>query len=171
MRNFEVNKCRKPISEIHVDSFAVESLPCQSHAAKTCGGNSISVCSYCCYSLASLSKPGYRLHCRGSIPDRNKRFSLLFSVQTGSGTDPASYPLGSGGSFPDGRAAGAWTLPLTSIYCRSQECWIYTSTPQHILIASCLINLAQRRLCFTVLTSLPVSQSMQWRMIGWLVSN
>jgi hypothetical protein len=28
-------------------------------------------------------------------------------VQTGSGTHPASYPIGTGGSFPEGKAAGA----------------------------------------------------------------
>jgi hypothetical protein len=42
-------------------------------------------------------------------------FSLLPRVQTGSGTHPASYPLGTGGSFPGCKAAGAWSWPLTSI--------------------------------------------------------
>jgi hypothetical protein len=34
-------------------------------------------------------------------------FSLLQSVQTGSGDHPASYPMDIGGSFPEGKAAGA----------------------------------------------------------------
>jgi hypothetical protein len=35
------------------------------------------------------------------FPARGKRFSLLHSVQTGSGAHPASYPMGTGGgSFP-----------------------------------------------------------------------
>jgi hypothetical protein len=34
-------------------------------------------------------------------------FSLLHVVQTGSGSYPASYPIGTGGSFPRGKAAGA----------------------------------------------------------------
>jgi hypothetical protein len=33
-------------------------------------------------------------------------FSLLHSVQTGSGAHPASYQMGTGGSFPGGKAAG-----------------------------------------------------------------
>jgi hypothetical protein len=43
-------------------------------------------------------------------------------VQTGSGTHPASYSMGTSGSFPGGKAAGAYSWPLTSIQCRGQEC-------------------------------------------------
>jgi len=35
---------------------------------------------------------------------------------------PASYPVGTRGSFPGGKAAGAWSWPLTSVCCRGQEC-------------------------------------------------
>jgi hypothetical protein len=35
-------------------------------------------------------------------------------VQTGSGAHPASYPMGTWGSFPGGKAAGTWSWPLTS---------------------------------------------------------
>jgi hypothetical protein len=38
----------------------------------------------------------------GSIPGRGKRSVLLNSVQTGSGAHPASYPMGTGGSIPEG---------------------------------------------------------------------
>jgi hypothetical protein len=34
-----------------------------------------------------------------------QEFSLLHVVQTGPGTHPASYPMGTGGSFPRGKAA------------------------------------------------------------------
>jgi hypothetical protein len=34
-------------------------------------------------------------------------FSLLHSVQTDSGAHPASYPMGTGGSFPEGKVAEA----------------------------------------------------------------
>jgi hypothetical protein len=34
-------------------------------------------------------------------------FSLHHRVQTGSGAHPASYPTGTGGTFPGGKAAGA----------------------------------------------------------------
>jgi hypothetical protein len=36
-------------------------------------------------------------------------------VQTGSGAHSASYPMGTRGSFPGGKAAGSWSWPLTSI--------------------------------------------------------
>jgi len=36
-------------------------------------------------------------------------------VQTGSGAHPASYPMGTGGSFSEGKAAGTWSWPLTFI--------------------------------------------------------
>jgi len=39
----------------------------------------------------------------------------LHRVQNGSGAHPASYPLGTGMSFPWGKAAGAWSWPLTSV--------------------------------------------------------
>jgi hypothetical protein len=43
-----------------------------------------------------------------------QEFSLLHVVQTGSGAHPASYPMATGGFFPGGEAAGAWSWPLTS---------------------------------------------------------
>jgi hypothetical protein len=48
---------------------------------------------------------GYGLDGQGLIPGRD--VSLLHSVQTGSGAHPASYPMGTGGSFPGDKAAGA----------------------------------------------------------------
>jgi hypothetical protein len=36
-----------------------------------------------------------------------QEFSLLHVVQTGSGVHPTSYPMGTGGSSPGGKAAGA----------------------------------------------------------------
>jgi hypothetical protein len=46
---------------------------------------------------------------------------------------PASYPVGTGG-----KTAEAWSWPLTSIYCRGQEMWSYTSTPPYIFMAYCV---------------------------------
>jgi hypothetical protein len=48
-------------------------------------------------------------------------FSLHHLVQTGSGAYPTSYPVGTRGSFPGGKAAGVWIWPLTSIYCRGKD--------------------------------------------------
>jgi len=36
-------------------------------------------------------------------------------VHNGSGVHPAYYPIGTRGSFPEGKTAGAWSWPLTSI--------------------------------------------------------
>jgi hypothetical protein len=45
----------------------------------------------------------YGLDGQGSVPDRDKRFSVIHSIQTGSGVHPASYTMGTGGSFLDGK--------------------------------------------------------------------
>jgi hypothetical protein len=41
------------------------------------------------------------------FPAGARHFYLLYSVHTGSGTHPASYPLAIGGSFPGSKMAGA----------------------------------------------------------------
>jgi hypothetical protein len=43
------------------------------------------------------------------------KFSLHHRVQNGSTAHPARYPLGTRGSFPGAKAAGAWSWPLASI--------------------------------------------------------
>jgi hypothetical protein len=53
---------------------------------------------------------GYGLDDRGSrvrFPAGGGNFSLHHRVQNGSGAHPASYPMGTRGSFPGGKAAGA----------------------------------------------------------------
>jgi hypothetical protein len=53
---------------------------------------------------------GYGLDDRGSrvlFPAGAGNFSFHHRVQNGSGTHPASYPMGIRGSFPRGKAAGA----------------------------------------------------------------
>jgi hypothetical protein len=84
------------------------------------------------------AQPVYR---RGSIPGRRKIYfyTLIHSVQTGSGTHSASYPVGTGWLFPrevkwPGREADH------SPPCR------YTSTPPYVFIAWCLIKQAQEQL-------------------------
>jgi hypothetical protein len=59
---------------------------------------------------------GYELENRGTgirFPAGARDFSVLHSVQTGSGAHPSSYPISTGGPFFRGKAA--WTWPLTSI--------------------------------------------------------
>jgi hypothetical protein len=55
---------------------------------------------------------GYGLDDRGSrvrFPTGAGNFSLHHRVHNGSGAHPASYPMGTSGSFPRGKAAGAWS--------------------------------------------------------------
>jgi hypothetical protein len=49
----------------------------------------------------------YRQNESGLILGRVKNFSLHHRIQTGSGAHPASYPMGTKGSFPGGKAVGA----------------------------------------------------------------
>jgi hypothetical protein len=58
----------------------------------------------------------------GSSPDRGQEFSPHHRVQTGSEAHPASYTMSTRGSVPGGKADEAWNWPLTSIWCRGQEC-------------------------------------------------
>jgi hypothetical protein len=61
---------------------------------------------------------GYGMDDRGSrvrfLPGVGN-FSLHHRVQNGSGANPASYPMGTRGSFPGGKAAGGVTL-TTSLH-------------------------------------------------------
>jgi hypothetical protein len=53
---------------------------------------------------------GYGLDERGSrfrFPAGAGNFSLHHRLQNGSGARPASYPMGTGGTFPGSKAAGA----------------------------------------------------------------
>jgi hypothetical protein len=68
--------------------------------------------------LAQLSvdtSVGYGLGGWSSIPGMSKKYSVLLSVPTGSGTHPVSHQVGAGSSLPGNRALGAWSWPLTTI--------------------------------------------------------
>jgi hypothetical protein len=49
------------------------------------------------------------------VPGGAGNFPRHHCVQSGSGAHPASYPMGTRGSFLGGKAAGAWSWLLTSI--------------------------------------------------------
>jgi len=49
-----------------------------------------------------------------SIPGWGRNSILRHLFHTGSGAFPASYPMGNGGLFSGGKAAGGLSLPLTS---------------------------------------------------------
>jgi hypothetical protein len=64
----------------------------------------------CCHSIYRAMRLGYGLDDRGSrfrFLTGAENFSLHHRVQTGAGVHPASYPMGTGGSFPGDKAAGA----------------------------------------------------------------
>jgi hypothetical protein len=56
-------------------------------------------------------------------------------IQTGCELHPASYPMGTGGFLPGGKAAGreADRSPPTS--AEVKKTWVYTSTPPYAFVA------------------------------------
>jgi hypothetical protein len=64
-----------------------------------------------------------------------QEFSLLHVVQTGSGAHPASYPMGTGGSFPGVKRQGREADHSPSTSAEVKEMWIYTSTPLYVFMA------------------------------------
>jgi hypothetical protein len=60
---------------------------------------------------------------------------IIVSVQTGSGSHPAFYPVGTGGSFPGVKWSGleADHSPPTSVEVK--KTWIYTFTPLYVFMA------------------------------------
>jgi len=64
---------------------------------------------------------------RAVRPGFDSRQSQVLSTfrhctMTDSGAHPASYPMGTRGSFPGIKAPRTWSWLLTSILCRGQEC-------------------------------------------------
>jgi hypothetical protein len=53
-----------------------------------------------------LSRYSDVLHGQGSIPGRSNDY-LPHSTQNEYGTHPTHYPMGTGGSFPESKSAGA----------------------------------------------------------------
>jgi len=49
------------------------------------------------------------------FPTRARNFSLRHRVQNGFGAHPASYLMGTRGSFTGGKAAGVWSWTLTCL--------------------------------------------------------
>jgi hypothetical protein len=70
---------------------------------------------------------------QGSIPRRDTRFSSIPHHPEWLWGPPSLVPNGYWGSFPRDKAAGAWSWPHMSIWCRSQEWKNYTiHSPKHL---------------------------------------
>jgi hypothetical protein len=81
---------------------------------------------------------GYELDYRGSrirLPAGAGNFFLHHRVQNSSGAHSASYPMGTGGSFPGGKADHS---PPSSAEVKNE--WSYISTPQYVFMAWCLVK-------------------------------
>jgi hypothetical protein len=75
------------------------------------------------------------------VPEGAENFSLHHRVQTGSVVHRATYPARTRGSFPRGRAAGAWSWPLTSIECRGHRmCGAIYPLPHYAFMAWCSVE-------------------------------
>jgi hypothetical protein len=70
------------------------------------------------------------------------------------------YPMGTRGSFPGGKAAGAWSWPLPFFYCRSQECVALYLHPQYFFMVWFLDNHRDK---ITVIRRL----QKHWWWLGW----
>jgi len=66
------------------------------------------------FAAQSVQWLGYGLDDWDSVSSRGWVF-FHHSIQSGPGAHQASFTMGSGGSFPGGKAAGAWSWPPTSV--------------------------------------------------------
>jgi hypothetical protein len=83
----------------------------------------------------------YGLVSRHSIPGRGK--GLFCTPQRSDWlceAHPVSYPMGTGDSFPKGKAARTWSWRRSSLQCWGQEWRSSTSAPPCVFMAWCLIN-------------------------------
>jgi hypothetical protein len=93
---------------------------------------------------------------------QGRDFSLLHSVQTGSGVHPASCPVGTGWIFCRAKQAGAWSWPLIFTY-RDEVLWRCTSTPQYVIIVGCLIKHRNNFTFFYLFFTTEVPCCKHWR--------
>jgi hypothetical protein len=65
------------------------------------------------------------------IPNKAKRFSLLYTVHIGSGAHPAS--------ITGSRSAGSWSWTLNSLYAEVKNSWSCTFPPSYVFM-TCFIK-------------------------------
>jgi hypothetical protein len=101
---------------------------------------------------------GYRLEDRGSrvrFPAGAGNFSLHYCVQNGSGAHPTSYPMGTGALSLGVKRLGREADHSPPSSAEVKNAWSYTSTPQYVFMAWCLVKQLTVILCNTVYTILP----------------
>jgi hypothetical protein len=74
------------------------------------------------------------------FPEGTENFSTHHRVHTGSGTHPASYPMGTEGSFPGGKASEREADHSPPPSAEVKNVWSYTSSPQYVFMAWCLVK-------------------------------
>jgi hypothetical protein len=89
---------------------------------------------------------------RAQFPARARDFSCSYCIQTSSGAHPAFYPVGSGISFPGGKADGQDADLSSSCSSKVKNKWSYTSTPLLIIMAWYLISTRHNCTFFLYLT-------------------
>jgi hypothetical protein len=61
-------------------------------------------------------------------------FSLHHRLRTGYGAHISSYTMGTRGLFPEAKAAGAWSWPLSPSSAETKNAWSYTSISLYVFI-------------------------------------
>jgi hypothetical protein len=140
-----VSRIRGAIPPLSQDAFTAR---CSIKAQGLCRGSSVGIAT------------GYGLHGRGSrvrFPAEAGNVSLPPLVPTVSGAHPASYPMDT--VVPSTGRAGRGVRLTTHLLLllRSKNAWRYTSTPQYIFMAWCLVK-AQRQVYPTILLPLPFQE-------------
>jgi hypothetical protein len=98
---------------------------------------------------------GYELDGRGSFPGKGKRF-FIFSAASRQALGPTQPPA----QWVPGKTSGSRSRSFTSIWCRGQKWWSYTSAPRYVFLVWCLIHELSTR------TTLPLPFTCCFRSLG-----
>jgi len=62
-------------------------------------------------------------------------FCIRYRIQIGAGAHSASYPMTTGGFYPQGKATGSETDHSPPSIAKFKNAWSYISTPQYVFTA------------------------------------
>jgi hypothetical protein len=113
--------------------------------------------------------PNFELDGQDSIPGMRRDF--IYPQRPDRLWGPLSL-LSNGfrGFFLGSKAAGSWSWPLTSVWCRGQEWRSYIFTPPYVSMLWCLIKHMDKFTFFTsmvYLTMISVAEIIQHGMVNW----